>query len=184
MNEILKNRGIFLLLFLTGQVHCVFQQKSLASSFLSRVRRANVGLEELVDNNLQRECFEETCTKEEAAEYLNDEQQTEQFWKAYKVNERREHVAPGKVTSTAVLEANTSTEADRLPVYHPEFDWSSLGIDWKRCDLSSILTFQRKIIEKQTEVVKTRQNLIKFTQEVINEVQNVLISMPKECGCQ
>ncbi|XP_055511037.1 UPF0739 protein C1orf74 homolog isoform X2 [Leucoraja erinacea] len=46
----------------------------VANSFLSRVRRANAGLEELLGSNLERECFEEICSKEEALEHFEDDQ--------------------------------------------------------------------------------------------------------------
>uniref|UniRef100_UPI00398F785B coagulation factor VII-like n=1 Tax=Pristiophorus japonicus TaxID=55135 RepID=UPI00398F785B len=61
----------------------VFLQKNEANSLLDRGRRANSGLEELKTGSVQRECFEEVCSREEAREVFENEQRTEEFWKIY-----------------------------------------------------------------------------------------------------
>ncbi|XP_062383228.1 protein Z, vitamin K-dependent plasma glycoprotein b [Sardina pilchardus] len=58
----------------------VFQTQLQAAIFL-RSRRANsMILEEILQGNLERECFEETCSREEAREYFENDAQTEAFW--------------------------------------------------------------------------------------------------------
>ncbi|GCB81069.1 hypothetical protein scyTo_0022112, partial [Scyliorhinus torazame] len=72
----MKYEETFLLLFCCSQVNCLFLQKSLASSYLSRIRRANDGLEEVLADNLERECNEETCSVEERQEVLRNNPET------------------------------------------------------------------------------------------------------------
>ncbi|XP_043572565.1 coagulation factor X-like [Chiloscyllium plagiosum] len=80
MNIILKYETIFLFLFWSSQVNCMFLQKSLANTFLSRIRRANDGLEELLLDNMERECCEEKCLPEETQEVLRNSPKPEQTW--------------------------------------------------------------------------------------------------------
>ncbi|XP_072135076.1 coagulation factor X-like [Mobula birostris] len=73
-----------ILLFLTGcHTNDVFLQKPSALQLLSRIRRANSFAEELRQGNLERECVEETCSKEEAREVFEDDSKTESFWQLY-----------------------------------------------------------------------------------------------------
>ncbi|XP_016049958.1 vitamin K-dependent protein Z isoform X2 [Erinaceus europaeus] len=62
----------------------VFLPAPRALGLLSRARRAGPRLlEELFEGDLERECFEEICTLEEAREVFEDEQRTDDFWKRY-----------------------------------------------------------------------------------------------------
>ncbi|XP_051890449.1 vitamin K-dependent protein Z-like [Pristis pectinata] len=181
MNEILKNRKI-ILLFLCSQVNCLFLQKPLANNFLSRVRRSNVGLEELVDNNLQRECFEETCSKEEARECFTDEGQTEQFWKQYngssqEVDALQEYTAPGKQGPMTTLPPNTSVEGHGLREHTQDLERFSLEYPWNNCDLPSILTFLRELTEKQKKMRESHQKLIELTKDMIHLATTSLNSL-------
>lgn len=51
-----------------------------ASSMFLRSKRANMYLiEEILQGNLERECYEELCTYEEAREYFEDTKKTVGF---------------------------------------------------------------------------------------------------------
>uniref|UniRef100_A0A8C0H7L5 coagulation factor Xa n=1 Tax=Chelonoidis abingdonii TaxID=106734 RepID=A0A8C0H7L5_CHEAB len=54
----------------------VFLQEENANKFLGRTKRANSFLEELKQGNIERECYEERCSKEEAREAFEDTQKT------------------------------------------------------------------------------------------------------------
>uniref|UniRef100_A0A8C3SWS1 coagulation factor Xa n=1 Tax=Chelydra serpentina TaxID=8475 RepID=A0A8C3SWS1_CHESE len=56
--------------------HLVFLQEENANKFLGRTKRANSFLEELKKGNIERECYEERCSKEEAREAFEDTQKT------------------------------------------------------------------------------------------------------------
>ncbi|KAK7162342.1 hypothetical protein R3I94_004868 [Phoxinus phoxinus] len=69
---------------LSGDQRPVFRSHRRANSLLLRSRRANVFLlEEILQGNLERECIEERCSKEEAREYFEDDQKTNEFWTKY-----------------------------------------------------------------------------------------------------
>ncbi|XP_029377707.1 protein Z, vitamin K-dependent plasma glycoprotein b [Echeneis naucrates] len=71
----------FLQVFSQGEV---FVQETQANGVLVRSRRANMFLlEELLQGNLERECFEELCNYEEAREYFEDKEKTMAFWTVY-----------------------------------------------------------------------------------------------------
>uniref|UniRef100_A0AAQ4PN45 Vitamin K-dependent protein S n=1 Tax=Gasterosteus aculeatus aculeatus TaxID=481459 RepID=A0AAQ4PN45_GASAC len=57
--------------------------QSTASQFLSRQRRANSLFEESKKGNLERECIEELCNKEEAREIFENNPETEYFYPKY-----------------------------------------------------------------------------------------------------
>lgn len=62
----------------------VFLAPQRAMSLLQRARRANTGfLEEMRKGNLERECYEEVCSYEEAFEALESSSATEAFWAKY-----------------------------------------------------------------------------------------------------
>ncbi|XP_059187594.1 coagulation factor X [Centropristis striata] len=62
----------------------VFLQQPVAVQVLSsRRRRANAGLEELFPGDLERECNEEVCSQEEAAEIFQTTEKTMEFWFKY-----------------------------------------------------------------------------------------------------
>ncbi|XP_005724252.1 vitamin K-dependent protein S [Pundamilia nyererei] len=60
-----------------------FLSQSTASQFLSRHRRANSMFEESKKGNLERECIEELCNKEEAREIFENQPETEYFYPKY-----------------------------------------------------------------------------------------------------
>ncbi|NP_001027783.1 coagulation factor X [Takifugu rubripes] len=60
-----------------------FLDKTGASQLLSRQRRANSLFEEVKQGNMERECNEEHCSKEEAREIFEDDDQTNEFWAIY-----------------------------------------------------------------------------------------------------
>ncbi|XP_023604535.1 coagulation factor X-like [Myotis lucifugus] len=62
----------------------VFIKREHANSILHRVRRANSLFEEMKKGNLERECWEETCSYEEAREVFGDTEKTNEFWNIYK----------------------------------------------------------------------------------------------------
>lgn len=63
------------LLFLC--VASVFLPRELAGSVLKRQKRYNTGrFEEMMKDNLERECYEERCSLEEAREVFEDQEQT------------------------------------------------------------------------------------------------------------
>ncbi|XP_041656534.1 coagulation factor VII [Cheilinus undulatus] len=68
-------------------VQCtVFLDQSSADQILSasRRRRANsLFLEEMLPGDLERECYEETCSQEEAAEIFQTREKTMEFWYKY-----------------------------------------------------------------------------------------------------
>ncbi|KAL4636270.1 vitamin K-dependent protein S-like [Arapaima gigas] len=62
-----------------------FLQPNTALQFLSRRRRANSLLEETKKGNLERECIEELCNKEEAREIFENQPETDYFYPKYVV---------------------------------------------------------------------------------------------------
>ncbi|XP_072902168.1 coagulation factor VII-like isoform X1 [Hemitrygon akajei] len=61
----------------------VFLQEGEAKSVLHRRQRANKLLEELKRGSVERECFEEKCSREEAREVFDNESRMEEFWAIY-----------------------------------------------------------------------------------------------------
>uniref|UniRef100_A0A8C9WR78 Vitamin K-dependent protein S n=1 Tax=Scleropages formosus TaxID=113540 RepID=A0A8C9WR78_SCLFO len=77
---------VLLLLELPRDASCHgqhFLQQSTALQFLARRRRANSLLEETKKGNLERECIEELCNKEEAREIFENQLETEYFYPKY-----------------------------------------------------------------------------------------------------
>uniref|UniRef100_A0A672GMH7 Coagulation factor IXa heavy chain n=1 Tax=Salarias fasciatus TaxID=181472 RepID=A0A672GMH7_SALFA len=67
-------------------VPSVFLEPPVAGQILrssSRWRRANSGLEEMFPGDLERECYEERCSQEEAAEIFHSQEKTLEFWFRY-----------------------------------------------------------------------------------------------------
>ncbi|XP_020491578.1 vitamin K-dependent protein S [Labrus bergylta] len=60
-----------------------FLSQTTASQFLSRHKRANSLFEESKKGNLERECIEELCNKEEAREIFENQPETEYFYPKY-----------------------------------------------------------------------------------------------------
>ncbi|KAJ8266902.1 hypothetical protein GJAV_G00135960 [Gymnothorax javanicus] len=67
-----------------------FLNQKDAHSILKRFPRANGFLEELRQDNIQRECVEESCSFEEAKEVFENKELTMEFWKKYTESGRRE----------------------------------------------------------------------------------------------
>ncbi|XP_056625202.1 coagulation factor IXa [Triplophysa dalaica] len=62
----------------------VFLDEEKADSILWRRRRENTGLfEEFLMGNVERECIEEKCVREEAREAFEDDEKTMEFWAGY-----------------------------------------------------------------------------------------------------
>ncbi|XP_037377520.1 prothrombin [Talpa occidentalis] len=66
-----------------GQHVFLGPQQALSLLQRARVRRANSFLEEIRQGNLERECLEEVCSKEEAFEALESSTATDVFWGKY-----------------------------------------------------------------------------------------------------
>nr|XP_033813658.1 coagulation factor IX-like [Geotrypetes seraphini] len=62
----------------------VFLRENEANRVLRRQKRANHFLEEILQGNLERECYEETCSFEEAREIFKAQEKTMEFWFHYK----------------------------------------------------------------------------------------------------
>ncbi|XP_067419765.1 coagulation factor X [Emydura macquarii macquarii] len=61
----------------------VFLKEENANKFFGRTKRANSLFEELKKGNIERECYEERCSKEEAREAFEDTEKTDEFWNKY-----------------------------------------------------------------------------------------------------
>uniref|UniRef100_A0A2K5Z262 Vitamin K-dependent protein Z n=1 Tax=Mandrillus leucophaeus TaxID=9568 RepID=A0A2K5Z262_MANLE len=69
----------------TGVQESLFLPASKANDVLARWKRAgSYLLEELFEGNLEKECYEEICTYEEAREVFENEVVTDEFWRRYK----------------------------------------------------------------------------------------------------
>ncbi|XP_060754658.1 coagulation factor X isoform X2 [Neoarius graeffei] len=68
-------------------VHCVtpdiFLHTKDANQVLTRPRRANTIFEEFKQGDVERECREERCDREEAREIFEDNKKTDEFWNVY-----------------------------------------------------------------------------------------------------
>ncbi|XP_030635897.1 protein Z, vitamin K-dependent plasma glycoprotein b isoform X2 [Chanos chanos] len=72
--------------FLVLSLHCnllLALANHRAQSFLRSKRSNTFFFEEILQGNLERECFEERCNKEEAREYFENDKKTEEFWTVY-----------------------------------------------------------------------------------------------------
>ncbi|XP_067852814.1 coagulation factor IX-like [Heptranchias perlo] len=78
---------LFLIASLLGLIKCshceVFLQSDKANNILQRQKRANNVFEELKPGNMERECFEERCSLEEAREIFENKERTDEFWNRY-----------------------------------------------------------------------------------------------------
>ncbi|KAF4794351.1 hypothetical protein TURU_102842 [Turdus rufiventris] len=70
--------GLLLLLCaaLPAEQGGVFIEKQNADKFLERTKRANSFFEEMRKGDIERECNEERCSKEEAREAFEDQEKT------------------------------------------------------------------------------------------------------------
>ncbi|KAJ8003369.1 hypothetical protein DPEC_G00147620 [Dallia pectoralis] len=84
--ELALGKCMFCLIFIATVCDAhQFLTKSRASLFLNRQRRANSMFEESKKGNLERECVEELCNKEEAREIFENNPETEYFYPRYVV---------------------------------------------------------------------------------------------------
>ncbi|XP_036392544.1 coagulation factor VII [Megalops cyprinoides] len=73
------------LVSVSAPVTTVFLEPREATQILrARKPRANSFLEEMLPGNLERECYEEVCSQEEAAEIFQTKEKTMEFWYRYK----------------------------------------------------------------------------------------------------
>ncbi|XP_038153700.1 coagulation factor VII [Cyprinodon tularosa] len=87
MLSLLWTPGFLLSCFLMTQCSVFLDQPSALQVLQSsnRRRRANsVALEEMLPGNLERECYEERCSQEEAAEIFQTHETTMEFWYRYR----------------------------------------------------------------------------------------------------
>nr|XP_006000808.1 PREDICTED: transmembrane gamma-carboxyglutamic acid protein 1 [Latimeria chalumnae]XP_014346761.1 PREDICTED: transmembrane gamma-carboxyglutamic acid protein 1 [Latimeria chalumnae] len=61
----------------------VFLSENEANTLLKRLPRSNHFLEEIKQGNIERECWEEACSYEEAREAFENEEKTMEFWNQY-----------------------------------------------------------------------------------------------------
>lgn len=73
---------VTLFLLSTSSCQSVFIERERAHHVLRK--RANYFLEEILPGNLERECYEETCSREEAREIFKSPEKTTEFWYHYK----------------------------------------------------------------------------------------------------
>ncbi|XP_035623102.1 coagulation factor X [Oncorhynchus keta] len=73
----------FLLLLLHVVASDVFLNSDDANQVLNRRRRANSPFEEWRQGDMERECIEERCDREEAREIFEDDKLTTEFWNTY-----------------------------------------------------------------------------------------------------
>ncbi|XP_060716219.1 protein Z, vitamin K-dependent plasma glycoprotein b isoform X1 [Tachysurus vachellii] len=74
---------------ITNADQSVFQSSPQAKAIFMRPKRANsFFVEEILKGNLERECYEERCNKEEAREVFEDDKKTEEFWTKYNVQDQ------------------------------------------------------------------------------------------------
>uniref|UniRef100_A0A3B4C213 Factor VII heavy chain n=1 Tax=Pygocentrus nattereri TaxID=42514 RepID=A0A3B4C213_PYGNA len=72
--------------YLAAEAHYlgIFPDHSQANTVFLRPKRANsFFLEEILKGNLERECYEERCNKEEAREVFENNEKTDEFWAIY-----------------------------------------------------------------------------------------------------
>ncbi|XP_053720566.1 vitamin K-dependent protein S [Synchiropus splendidus] len=86
-----------------------FLSQSSASQFLRRHRRANSLFEERMKGDLERECIEELCNKEEAREIFENEPETEYFYPKYVVCLGSHRVGIGKHNTDLAIPSDLRT---------------------------------------------------------------------------
>ncbi|KAF5880275.1 coagulation factor IX-like, partial [Clarias magur] len=101
----------------------LFVSRQTAQSVLSRQKRFNKGgLEEVMRDNLERECREEKCSFEEAREVFENMEQTREFWLGY---------TDGDQCLSSPCQ-NGGTCKDGLSSY---VCWCHIGFNGKNCEL-------------------------------------------------
>ncbi|KAF7252536.1 Coagulation factor X isoform 1 [Varanus komodoensis] len=102
----------------------VFLSGKHASTFLKRMRRANSVFEEFKKGNIERECYEEKCSKEEAREAFEDQEKTMgtsvSQTLAYMVDLAKMASAPIPArVSLAIMASNANIVSSDARVSHP-----------------------------------------------------------------
>ncbi|KAL2087427.1 hypothetical protein ACEWY4_016255 [Coilia grayii] len=82
MPQIVLTLSFFLLLLQHSSAD-VFLQSQDANQVLKRTKRANSPFEEWRQGNMERECVEERCDREEAREIFENDEKTDEFWNVY-----------------------------------------------------------------------------------------------------
>ncbi|XP_048468175.1 growth arrest-specific protein 6-like [Rhincodon typus] len=153
VNIILKYETIFLFLFWSSQVNCMFLQKSHASTFLSRIRRANDGLEELLHDNMERECVEERCSSEEVQEVLRNSPMPDQFW-----------ISPnGSIKPLPCFLSQSPFAKNNLKDIH------SIG--------KKILEKQREVVDLLQQLIKRKQSILEWMKNLYGIMQDFALLM-------
>ncbi|XP_072321088.1 vitamin K-dependent protein S [Eucyclogobius newberryi] len=98
-----------LLLLVTLTETYRFLSRSSAAQFLRRHRRANSLFEESKKGNLERECIEELCNKEEAREIFENQPETEHFYPKYVVCLGSHRVGINNQNSDSAIPSNLRT---------------------------------------------------------------------------
>ncbi|KAL7848526.1 hypothetical protein AOLI_G00232440 [Acnodon oligacanthus] len=126
-----KMEKIKLFLLICGVLHgtrltsgaSVFLSRRSAWSVLSRQKRYNTGaFEEMMKDNLERECIEESCTIEEAREVFENDEKTMEFWAGY---------IDGDQCDSSPCQ-NGGTCEDGMSAY---VCWCPIGFNGKNCEL-------------------------------------------------
>ncbi|KAJ8266946.1 hypothetical protein GJAV_G00136480 [Gymnothorax javanicus] len=125
---------ILLLAFICGLLfenwlYCgasVFLPQHAAKSVLKRHKRYNTGrLEELMKDNLERECIEERCSFEEAREVFENREKTMEFWVSY---------IDGDQCESSPCQ-NGGTCEDSMSSY---MCWCLVGFTGKNCEIETL----------------------------------------------
>ncbi|XP_007897752.1 uncharacterized protein LOC103182504 [Callorhinchus milii] len=158
MSFIFKYGTTLFLLLGYLQANSLFLQKPSANMFLNRIRRASGFGEELTrSDNLERECIEELCDKEEAYEIFENGEKTNEFWKTYEG--RRFHPpAPFSLPPPTLAPIDKRTQERSIQ------DMISMG---------------RQIIEKKKEMIQLKQRIIEL-KESSTELKNNLLHEIRE----
>ncbi|KAG7484280.1 hypothetical protein MATL_G00047940 [Megalops atlanticus] len=124
---------IYLLLVVSGLLlenglHCgasVFLPQHTADTVLKRQRRYNTPFEEMKAGNLERECFEEKCSWEEAREVFENREKTMEFWVGY---------VDGDQCESSPCQ-NGGVCKDGMSSY---LCWCSVGYTGKNCEIETV----------------------------------------------
>ncbi|XP_018598785.1 coagulation factor IXb [Scleropages formosus] len=103
----------------------VFLPRHMAGSVLKRHRRYNTGrLEEVLADNLERECIEEKCNFEEAREYFEHGEKTMEFWVSY-------------IDGDQCLSSPCQNGAECKDAMSSYICWCPVGFSGKNCEIET-----------------------------------------------
>ncbi|XP_048836064.1 coagulation factor X isoform X2 [Brienomyrus brachyistius] len=121
--ECLLLNAVFLLSLTTAQTSKIFLEWRDAVQVLKvRRPRANFFLEEMLPGNLERECYEETCSQEEAAEIFQTKEKTMEFWYRYKKVFECQYKNGGCLQYCTDIERTTGVMCSCAEGYHLQED--------------------------------------------------------------